>query len=91
MEEIILTPIKSDATRVAAPALRRRGLHQPRASAGPGPPRQRPPESSLSPCPARGIITFQLNGERNPALKNPKVRLAMAYAYDKQTAWSRRS
>ncbi|ADU63058.1 MAG: ABC transporter substrate-binding protein [Pseudodesulfovibrio sp.] len=81
VEEIVLTPIKSDATRVAAL------LSGDVDFINPVPPQDldhlgSAPDIKLVTMSGTRIITFQLNGERNPALKDPKVRLAMDYAYD---------
>ncbi|MFH1912680.1 MAG: ABC transporter substrate-binding protein [Pseudomonadota bacterium] len=81
VEEIVLTPIKNDATRVAA--LLSGGVD----FIMPVPPQDLDRISNtqglkLITMSGTRIITMQLNGERNPALKDPKVRLAMAYAYD---------
>jgi peptide/nickel transport system substrate-binding protein len=81
VDEIVLTPIKSDATRVAAL------LSGDVDFINPVPPQDldhlgSAPDIKLITMPGTRIITFQLNGERNPAFKNPKVRLAMDYAYD---------
>jgi peptide/nickel transport system substrate-binding protein len=81
VEEIVLSPIKSDATRVAAL------LSGDVDFIMPVPPQDLDhirSTDNLQVVTMSGsrIITFQLNGERNPAFKNPKVRLAMAYAYD---------
>ena len=81
VDEIILTPIKNDATRVAA------------LLAGdvdfimPVPPQDLDRIANtdglqLATMPGSRIVMFQLNGERNPALADPKVRQAMAFAYD---------
>jgi len=81
VEEITLNPIKNDATRVAALLSGDVDFIMPV-----------PPQDldrikttdglELVTMSGSRIITFQLNGDRNAALKNPKVRLAMAYAYD---------
>jgi len=81
VEEIILTPIKNDATRVAAL------LSGDVDFIMPVPPQDLERINStdglqLVTMSGSRIISFQLNGERNPALADPKVRLAMAYAYD---------
>jgi len=81
VDEIVLSPIKNDATRVAAM------LSGDVDFIMPVPPqdldRLRTTDGvQLVTMPGSRIITFQLNGERNPALADPKVRLAMAYAYD---------
>ncbi len=83
VEEIVLTPIKNDATRVAAL------LSGDVDFIMPVPPQDLDRIKStdglqLVTMAGSRIITFQLNGERNPALADPKVRLAMAYAYDNQ-------
>ncbi|WP_319467463.1 ABC transporter substrate-binding protein [uncultured Pseudodesulfovibrio sp.] len=83
VEEIILTPIKNDATRVAAL------LSGDVDFIMPVPPQdldriKNTDGLQLVTMSGSRIITFQLNGERNPALADPKVRLAMAYAYDNQ-------
>ncbi|XXJ20144.1 ABC transporter substrate-binding protein [Desulfovibrio caledoniensis] len=83
IEEIVLSPIKNDATRTAA------------LMSGdvdfvmPVPPQDLDRIKStdglqLVTMSGSRIITFQLNQKRNPALADPKVRLAMAYAYDNQ-------
>ena len=83
VEEIVLTPIKTDATRVAAllsgdvdfiMPVPPQDLDRIRSTDG----------LQLVTMSGSRIITFQLNGKRNAALANPKVRLAMAYAYDNQ-------
>ncbi len=78
---ITLTPIKNDATRVAAllsgdvdfiMPVPPQDLERIKGTDG----------LNLVTMSGSRIITFQLNSERNPALKDPKVRLAMAYAYN---------
>jgi peptide/nickel transport system substrate-binding protein len=81
VEEIVLTPIKNDATRVAAL------LSGDVDFINPVPPQDldhiaSAPGVQLVTMSGTRIILMQLNGERNPALKDPKVRLAMDYAYD---------
>lgn len=81
IDEIILSPIKNDATRVAAL------LSGDVDFIMPVPPQDLDRIKStdglkLATMSGSRIITFQLNGKRNPALADPKVRLAMAYAYD---------
>ncbi len=81
VETIILTPIKNDATRVAAL------LSGDVDFIMPVPPqdldRIKGTESlQLVTMSGSRIITFQLNGERNKALANPKVRQAIVYAVD---------
>ncbi|BCS87574.1 ABC transporter substrate-binding protein [Pseudodesulfovibrio sediminis] len=81
IEEIVLSPIKNDATRVAAL------LSGDVDFIMPVPPqdldRIKTTEGlQLVTMSGSRIITFQLNQKSNPALADPKVRLAMAYAYD---------
>ena len=81
VDEIVLTPIKNDATRVAALLAGDVDFIMPV-----------PPQDidrikttdglQLATMPGSRIVMFQLNQERNPALADPKVRQAMAYAYD---------
>ncbi len=83
VDEIVLTPIKTDATRVAAL------LSGDVDFIMPVPPQDLDRIKSteglqLITMPGSRIITFQLNEKSNKALANPKVRLAMAYAYDNQ-------
>ncbi len=83
VDEIILSPIKTDATRVAAL------LSGDVDFIMPVPPQDLDRIKStdglqLVTMSGSRIITFQLNGKSNAALANPKVRLAMAYAYDNQ-------
>lgn len=81
VEEIILSPIKNDATRTAAlmsgdvdfvMPVPPQDLDRIKSTEG----------LQLVTMSGSRIITFQLNGKRNPALADAKVRLAMAYAYD---------
>lgn len=79
VSKVVLTPIANDATRVAAL------LSGDVDFIAPVPPndlaRIRDNDgTSLITMPGTRVITFQLNQERNPALANPKVRLAMVYA-----------
>ena len=81
IEEIVLSPIKNDATRVAAL------LSGDVDFIMPVPPQDLDRVESteglkLVTMSGSRIITFQLNQVRNPALADPKVRQAMAYAYD---------
>ncbi|MBG0789081.1 MAG: ABC transporter substrate-binding protein [Desulfovibrionaceae bacterium] len=81
VEEIVLSPIKNDATRVAAL------LSGDVDFIMPVPPQDLERIDSteglkLVTMSGSRIITFQLNQKRNPALADTKVRLAMAYAYD---------
>ncbi|WP_319543631.1 ABC transporter substrate-binding protein [uncultured Pseudodesulfovibrio sp.] len=81
VETIVLTPIKNDATRVAAL------LSGDVDFIMPVPPQDLERINStdglqLVTMSGSRLITFQLNGKRNPALADPKVRQAMAYAYD---------
>ena len=81
IEEIVLSPIKNDATRVAAL------LSGDVDFIMPVPPQDLDRIKStdglkLVTMSGSRIITFQLNQQRNPALADAKVRLAMAYAYD---------
>lgn len=81
VEEIILSPIKNDATRTAAlmsgdvdfvMPVPPQDLDRIKSTDG----------LALVTMSGSRIITFQLNQQRNPALADAKVRLAMAYAYD---------
>ncbi|MBI9079747.1 MAG: ABC transporter substrate-binding protein [Pseudodesulfovibrio sp.] len=81
VEEIVFSPIKNDATRVAAllsgdvdfiMPVPPQDLERIKSTEG----------LELVTMSGSRIILIQLNGERNPALKDPKVRLAMAYAYN---------
>ncbi len=79
VDKIILTPIKNDATRVAAL------LSGDVDFIMPVPPQDYARISKNSNCQlvtmsGSRIITFQLNQKRRPEFKNPKVRLAMVYA-----------
>jgi len=81
VDEIVLTPIKSDATRVAAL------LSGDVDFISPVPPQdleriRNTDGLQLVTMSGSRIITFQLNGKRNPALADAKVRNAMTYAYD---------
>ena len=81
IEEIVLSPIKNDATRVAAL------LSGDVDFIMPVPPQDLDRIKStdglkLVTMSGSRIITFQLNQQRNPALADAKVRQAMAYAYD---------
>ncbi|BDQ33029.1 ABC transporter substrate-binding protein [Pseudodesulfovibrio portus] len=81
IEEIVLSPIKNDATRVAAL------LSGDVDFIMPVPPQDLDRIKStdglkLITMSGSRIITFQLNQQRNPALADAKVRQAMAYAYD---------
>ena len=81
VEEIVLSPIKNDATRVAAL------LSGDVDFIMPVPPQDLDRIKStdglkLVTMSGSRIITFQLNQKRNPALADPKVRQAMAFAYD---------
>ena len=83
IDEIVLTPIKTDATRVAAL------LSGDVDFIMPVPPQDLDRIKSteglhLATMSGSRIITFQLNQKRNAAFANPKVRLAMVYAYDNQ-------
>ena len=81
VDEIVLSPIKNDATRVAAllsgdvdfiMPVPPQDLERIKTTDG----------LKLVTMSGSRIITFQLNQKRNPALADPKVRQAMAYAYD---------
>ncbi|MCJ2164180.1 MULTISPECIES: ABC transporter substrate-binding protein [unclassified Pseudodesulfovibrio] len=81
VEEIVLSPIKNDATRVAAllsgdvdfiMPVPPQDLERIKTTDG----------LMLVTMSGSRIITFQLNQKSNPALADPKVRLAMDYAYD---------
>ncbi|NDV19005.1 ABC transporter substrate-binding protein [Pseudodesulfovibrio sp. JC047] len=81
IDKIVFTPIKNDATRVAAL------LSGDVDFIMPVPPQdleriQSTDGLQLVTMSGSRLISYQLNGERNPALADPKVRLAMAYAYD---------
>jgi peptide/nickel transport system substrate-binding protein len=81
VEVVILSPIKNDATRVAAllsgdvdfiMPVPPQDLDRIKNTAG----------LTLVTMSGSRIITLQLNGKKNPALNDPKVRQAMAYAYN---------
>jgi len=81
VEEIVLTPISEDPTRVAALLSGDVDFIMPvppndleRVGATQG--------VKLVTMSGSRIITFQLNQQRRPEFANPKVRLAMDYAYD---------
>lgn len=79
VSKILLTPIANDATRVAAL------LAGDVDFIAPVPPNdlqriRRDRKNNLVTLPGTRIITFQLNQERNPALADPRVRQAIAYA-----------
>ncbi len=84
VEEIILTPIANDATRVAAL------LSGDIDWATPIPPQdldrvESTPGLQLVTMGGSRIITLQLNQNRNDALKNALVRQAICYAYNNET------
>ncbi|MGI9338708.1 MAG: ABC transporter substrate-binding protein [Gammaproteobacteria bacterium] len=79
VDNIVLTPIANDATRVAAllsgdvdfiAPVPPNDLARIKSNSG----------TSLVTMPGTRVITFQLNQKRNPALANAKVRQAIAYA-----------
>lgn len=81
VEEIVLTPIANDATRVAAllsgdvdfiMPVPPQDLNRVETTDG----------LQLVTMPGARIITLQMNGKRNPALANAKVRNAIVYAVD---------
>ncbi|MFW5837923.1 MAG: ABC transporter substrate-binding protein [Desulfovibrionaceae bacterium] len=79
VDEIVLTPISEDATRVAAL------LSGDVDFIMPVPPQdyariESANNAKLISMPGARIITFQLNQKRREELKNPKVRQAMVYA-----------
>lgn len=79
VDQIILTPIKEDPTRVAAL------LSGDVDFIAPVPPTdldriEKSENVSLITMPGTRIITFQMNQERVEAFKDPKVRLAIDYA-----------
>lgn len=79
VEEIILTPIANNATRVAAL------LSGDVDFIAPVPPNdlatiRKNRDTVLATMPGTRIITFQLNQERNPALADARVRQAIVYA-----------
>ncbi|HSD93273.1 MAG TPA: ABC transporter substrate-binding protein [Methyloceanibacter sp.] len=79
VDEIVFTPIKEPATRVSAL------LAGDVDFIAPVPPTDLTRIKNASCCtlitmPSTRVLTFQLNQERVPAFKDPRVRLAMAYA-----------
>ncbi len=79
VDEIVFTPIKEPATRVAAL------LAGDVDFIAPVPPSDLSRLKKASCCtlitmPSTRVVTFELNQERVPAFKDPRVRLAMAYA-----------
>ncbi len=79
VDEIIITPISENATRVAAL------LSGDVDFIMPVPPQdferiEKNDKLQLLTLPGTRIITFQMNGKRNPALANPKVREAIVHA-----------
>jgi peptide/nickel transport system substrate-binding protein len=79
VDEIVFTPIKEPATRVAAL------LAGDVDFIAPVPPTdlarlKGAPCCTLITMPSTRILTFQLNQDRVPAFKDPRVRLAMVYA-----------
>jgi peptide/nickel transport system substrate-binding protein len=79
VDKMILTPIKEDATRVAAL------LSGDVDFISPVPPQdfkriQADPNVKLVTCNGGRIITFQMNQERKPEFKDVRVRQAMVYA-----------
>ncbi len=83
VDTIILTPIKSDATRVAAM------LSGDVDFIMPVPPQdyariERDAKSKLVTMSGSRIITFQLNQKRKPEFQDKRVRMAMVYAVNNQ-------
>ncbi len=83
VDEIVFTPIKEPATRVAAL------LAGDVDFIAPVPPSdfdriKTDPCCTLITMPSPRILTFELNEERAPAFKDPRVRLAVNYAINRQ-------
>ena len=83
VEEIVFTPIKEDATRVAAL------LSGDVDFIAPVPPQDleridQNQDLTLVTMPGTRIITFQLNQNRREEFKNPKVREAIVYAVNNE-------
>lgn len=83
IDEIVLTPIKNDATRVAAL------LSGDVDFIMPVPPQdydriQKDANSQLVTMSGSRIITLQMNQQRRPEFKDQRVRLAMVYAVNNQ-------
>jgi peptide/nickel transport system substrate-binding protein len=79
VDEIVFTPIKEPATRVAAL------LAGDVDFIAPVPPTdlariKQAPCCTLTAMPSTRVLTFELNQDRAPAFKDPRVRLAMVYA-----------
>lgn len=83
VEEIVLTPIKEPATRVAAL------LAGDVDFIGPVPPTDLKRIKAASCCtlvtiPSTRVLTFELNQDRVEAFKDPRVRKAMSYAINRE-------
>ncbi|MBC8020148.1 MAG: ABC transporter substrate-binding protein [Methyloceanibacter sp.] len=83
VDEIVFTPIKEPATRVAAL------LAGDVDFIAPVPPTDLARLKQASCCtlitmPSTRVLTFELNQERVPAFKDPRVRLAMVYAVNSE-------
>jgi len=83
VDEIVFTPIKEPATRVAAL------LAGDVDFIAPVPPTDLARVKEASCCtlitmPSTRVLTFELNQERVPAFKDPRVRLAMSYAVNRE-------
>ncbi len=83
VNEIVFTPIKEPATRVAAL------LAGDVDFIAPVPPTdvdriERSPCCTLVTMPSMRLLTFELNQDRVPAFKDPRVRLAINYAVNRQ-------
>src|SRR5262245_11647669 len=89
VDDIVFTPIKEPATRVAAL------LAGDVDFIGPVPPTDLERLRQASCCtlvtlPSPRVLTFELNQDRVPALKDKRVRLAIAYAVDRLCREQRR-
>ena len=83
VDEIVFTPIKEPATRVAAL------LAGDVDFIAPVPPTDLARIKEAACCtlitmPSTRVLTFELNQERVPAFKDPRVRLAMSYAVNRE-------
>ena len=81
---IVLTPIKENATRVAALLSGDVDFIAPVPPDRPGPDQRRRRTSNWSPCRGTRIIIFQMNQKRVEAFKDPRVRQAIAYAINQE-------